>query len=72
MSGVETWGADVPVSMPEPIDSAGLVPMFGFTFTIDGLRHDLTEAEHERLSRPSFAPMPPADTVWGDADLEDR
>ena len=66
MSG---WGSDVPVSMPEPLDRDGLVPMYGFTFTIDGLRHDITEADHETISRPSFAPMSPAETEWGDTDV---
>lgn len=63
------WGTDVPVSMPEPLDGVGLVPMFGFVFTIDGLRHDLTTADHERISHPTFAPHSPADTEWGDVDV---
>lgn len=63
------WGSDVPVSMPEPLDGVGLVPMFGFVFTIDGLRHDISEVDHERLSRPSYAPISPAQTEWGDGDV---
>ena len=63
------WGSDVPVSMPEPLDGDGLVPMFGFVFTLDGLRHDISEVDHERLSRPSYAPISPAQTEWGDGDV---
>lgn len=63
------WGSDVPVSMPEPLTEAGLIPMFGFVFTIDGLRHDLSEADHERIGRPTFAPISPANTDWGDSDV---
>ena len=66
---ISDWGSDVPVSMPEPLDGAGLVPMFGFVFTIDGLRHDLSEVDHERVSRPTYAPHTPAQTVWGDGDV---
>lgn len=70
MSG-QSWGSDVPVSMPEPLgDQEGLVPMFGFNFTINGLFHDLTDADHEALSTPTFAPISPANTVWDDQDLE--
>lgn len=68
MSG--DWGSDVRVSMPEPNEREALVPMYGFVFTIDGLRHDLTEADHERLSRPGYAPVSPVGTEWGDEDLD--
>ena len=46
-----------------------LVPMFGFVFTIDGLRHDISAVDHERLSRPTLAPVSPANTEWGDEDV---
>lgn len=70
---VQDWGCDVPVSMPEPLGGqVRAVPMFGFVFTINGLFHDLTDVEHERLSVPTFAPISPAATVWDDADVEDR
>ena len=68
---VQAWGSDVPVSMPEPLgDQVGLVPMFGFTFTINGLFHDLTDVDHERLSIPTYAPISPINTVWDDTDLD--
>ena len=63
------WGADVPISMPAPLDGVGLIPMFGFVFTIDGLRHDISETDHELLSRSGFAPISPVDTEWGDEDV---
>jgi hypothetical protein len=63
------WGSDVPVSMPQPLEDVGLVPMFGFVFTINGLRHDISEADHERLSRSGYTPISPANTDWGDVDV---
>jgi hypothetical protein len=67
---IQSWGSDVPVSMPEPLgDQVGLVPMFGFTFTINGLFHDLSDADHERLSTPTYAPISPVNTIWDDQNL---
>lgn len=55
------WGADVPVSMPQPLppDVEGIVPMGGFVMTESGLFPDLSAADHERLSRPAYAPFDP-------------
>lgn len=55
------WGSDVPVSMPQPVPDgvASLVPMGGFTMTVNGLFHDLNRAEYEALSRPTYAPRDP-------------
>lgn len=65
------WGADVPISMPMPVDEPGLVPMFGFTMTQYRLAHDLTSAEYEALSVPVYAPLqPPQQTIRDDADLD--
>lgn len=65
------WGADVPISMPIPVDEPGLVPMFGFKMTQYRLAHDLTAAEYEALSVPVFAPLQPAEqTIRDDADLD--
>lgn len=67
----QSWGSDVPVSMPEPLKGQeGLVPMFGFTFTVNGLFHDLTEADHEELSMTKYAPVSPATMIWDDQDLQ--
>ncbi|MFI0967064.1 hypothetical protein ACH4S8_37620 [Streptomyces sp. NPDC021080] len=58
----DQWGADVPVSMPQPLPAklGNTVPMGGFVMTENGLFHDLSAADHARLSRPSFAPFDPA------------
>ncbi|MEU9405612.1 hypothetical protein AB0E08_07895 [Streptomyces sp. NPDC048281] len=55
------WGADVPVSMPQPLraDQEGIVAMGGFVMTVDGLFPDMSAADHERLSTPSYAPYNP-------------
>jgi hypothetical protein len=55
------WGADVPISLPQPLtdDNPGLVPMDGFCVTATGLAWDLSAADHERISMPSYAPLQP-------------
>ena len=54
----DSWGSDVPVSMVRPLPDglASLVPMGGFTMTVAGLFPDLTTTDHERISRPTWAP----------------
>jgi hypothetical protein len=69
---VQDWGSDVPVSMPEPLIGGGMVPMFGFTFTRNGLFPDISEADHERLSLPTYAPVSPAATVFDDLDIDEE
>lgn len=58
------WGSDVPVSMPVPPESAVLVSMFGFAFTIDGLFHDITQADADEIGTPTYAPIHGAQTVF--------
>lgn len=55
------WGADVPISMPQPLrpGQEALVPMGGFVMTIDGLFPDMSAADYERLSTPAYAPYDP-------------
>lgn len=69
------WGADVPVSMPQPLraDQEALVPMGGFAMTIDGLFPDLSAADHERLAIPVYAPYDPrnVDVTVPDPDEEE-
>lgn len=67
MSG-DIWAADVPISLPEPIDTSGAsVPMFGFIFTEKGLFHDIGAAEHEVLRVPTYSPIvEPSETVYDD------
>lgn len=52
-----SWGADVPVSMPEPLhpDRPALVDMNGFGFTIFGIAHNLKGTDLEEYL-PVFAP----------------
>lgn len=60
----DQWGSDAPVSMPEPLPrdlSGNTVAMDGFVMTENGLFHDLSAADHETLSRPTFAPYDPMD-----------
>lgn len=56
----QAWASDVPVSMPEPLPYTSRVPMYGFTFTEKGLFHDLSEADHEAISRPTYGPLDPS------------
>lgn len=74
---VNQWGADVPVSMPQALPSGlpGLVDMGGFTMTEFGLFPNLSTADLERMSRPTYAPYNPAlqevqGTVDATADRE--
>jgi hypothetical protein len=52
------WGADVPVSMPQPAptDAGAVVPMGGMAFTAAGLVHDLTEVDREELLSRGYGP----------------
>lgn len=60
----DQWGSDVPVSMPQPLpkDVIGIVPMGGFVMTESGLFPDLSAADHENLSHPTYAPYDPTMT----------
>jgi len=50
------WGANVPVSMPEPSKHAILVDMGATGFTRYGLNHNLSSADLAALQQPTFAP----------------
>ncbi|MFJ4902855.1 hypothetical protein [Streptomyces sp. NPDC088727] len=73
----DQWGSDVPVSMPQPLPPGvvGIVPMGGFVMTESGLFPDLSAADHERISRPAYAPYDPmkadVEAVPDPADEED-
>jgi hypothetical protein len=53
------WGADVPVSLPQPLsdDNPGVIPMDGFCFTANGLFFDLSTADYQQMATPSYAPV---------------
>jgi hypothetical protein len=53
-----SWGADVPVSMPAPLRASqtAFVDMHGFTFTAQGIAHNITEMDLEAYVTPTFAP----------------
>lgn len=65
MSEPVHWGADVPVSLPQPLseDNPAIIPMDGFAFTTTGLFFDLSVADHARIAVPTFAPDRPEDPV---------
>lgn len=54
----DTWGADVPVSMPVPPETKPLVDMGGFAFGVDGICHAITEEERDAYAIPTFGPAP--------------
>lgn len=53
-----SWGSDVPVSMPAPLrdNQTAFVDMDGFTFTAQGIAHNITEMDIEAYTTPTFAP----------------
>lgn len=57
MSG-ETWASDVPVSQPSalPFNTPALKDFGGFAFSVNGMVHNVNEAELESLMVPTFAP----------------
>jgi len=63
------YGADVPVSMPQPPAHEVIVPMYGFGYTRYGLCHDITEAEAKELGTPRYRPARGANTRRGDTDV---
>jgi hypothetical protein len=51
--------------MPQPLrsDQVGIIDMGGFVMTLDGLFPDMSAADHERHSTPSYAPYNPLSAV---------
>lgn len=65
------WGADVPISMPVPVDEDIIVPMSGFGMTQFRLVPDMTSAEYADLAVPVYAPDSPQGTeVADDAGID--
>ncbi|MDX1409163.1 MAG: hypothetical protein R3330_13545, partial [Saprospiraceae bacterium] len=54
----DTWAADTDISQPVPPDDETpvLVDFQGFGFTMNGIAHNLSEADAEDLFYPSYAP----------------
>ena len=50
------WGADVPISMPQPTDDPILIDMGAHGFTVNGLQHNLSRADLEEYTQPTFSP----------------
>ena len=52
------WGADVPISMPEPMpeDPGVVVPFGGLAFTAMGVVHDLTSVDRDSLLVQGWGP----------------
>lgn len=65
------WGADVPVSMPQPAPEPVMVEMYGFGMTQYRLVHSLSRADYESLAVPVYAPVNPSGRVVpGDAGID--
>lgn len=58
MADIAPWGADVAISLPEPLSRADAVQidMGGFGFTTNGIAHQFRESDLEAYL-PTFAPM---------------
>ncbi len=65
MSEPVHWGADVPVSLPQPLndDNPAIVAMDGFCFTTGGIAFDMSQADYDRIAVPTFAPDNPGQPV---------
>ena len=58
-SPTTTWGCDVPVSMPEPVEIAAtdaVADMGSHVFTVDGLHIALNRATLQETFAPTYAP----------------
>lgn len=58
LRGLTRWGADTEISMPVALrpEQIAYVDMGGFTFTEDGIAHNVREADLETYQTPPFAP----------------
>ena len=57
MADNEVWGADVPISMPEPPLNKAVIDMGAFGFSVGGMVHQITEQQRDDLALPTFAPL---------------
>lgn len=58
MEEQEHWATDTPISFPEPApnDVPVLTDFQGFGFSMNGLVHNLTQADVDEMTTPMFAP----------------
>jgi hypothetical protein len=63
--GPTVWGADVPVSHPEPLEDPNycLVDMGGFGFGVGGIAHNYTTVDHETIMVPFWSPLDSEEAV---------
>lgn len=54
------WGADCPISMPEPLrwGQTPWVDMGHFCMTEEGIAHNITTSDLEFYQQPVFEPLP--------------
>ena len=50
------WGSDVPISMPQPTKDQILIDMGAHGFTVNGLQHNISQADLEEYTQPTFSP----------------
>jgi hypothetical protein len=64
MAATRTWGTDTPISMPSALrpDQTVYVDMGGFAFTEHGIAHNVTEADLEVFTTPTYLPVPSLQT----------
>jgi len=56
----DSWGADVPISMPNPLrkDLPKMISLgVGWAMTSGGIAHDLDDPTWEEVATPGFAPL---------------
>ena len=60
LGGGISWGADTPISMPEPITADRVIykDMGGFCSTTYGIGHNFTRSDLEVFTNPIFSPAP--------------
>ena len=58
MSTQEHWSTDTPISAPEapPADVPVLTDFGGFGFSMNGIVHNVSEADLEEMTTPMYAP----------------
>lgn len=52
----ELWACDVPISMPEATTDFVLIDMGAHGFSINGIVHNLSQADLENYTTPTYSP----------------